>query len=116
MAHLESIAAGQYFDLVLSHTCPYQYRPTDLFLGFIDQSKVDNSMELWMSQLHEKITYGIWLWGHFHLDRVEAPCCEMLMHEVENLEAIEKRWATYLIEGTLPWWIPKSPIFYQFVE
>ena len=33
------------FDLVLSHTCPYSWQPFDLFLPFIDQSKVDNGTE-----------------------------------------------------------------------
>lgn len=114
MMNLESVAAGQYFDLVLSHTCPYQYRPTDLFLGCIDQSTVDNTMELWMSQLAEKITWDAWLWGHYHADRVEAPHCEILYSEIENLEDIEERWARYDETGELDWWIPKSPIFHMF--
>ena len=116
MANLETIAAGNHFDLVLSHTCPYQYRPTDLFLSFIDQSKVDNSMELWMSQLHEKIDYGIWCWGHYHADRIEAPYCEMFMHEVQELRELEERWRHYEDTGRLNWWLPKSPIFYEFTE
>ena len=114
MMNLESIAAGQHFDLVLSHTCPYQYRPTDLFLSCIDQSTVDNIMELWMSQLAEKITWGAWLWGHYHADRVEAPHCEMFYQEIEPLEHIEDRWYKYTQTGELDWWLPKSPIFYQF--
>ena len=116
MANLTRIAAGEHFDLVLSHTCPYQYRPEDLFLNGIDQSRVDNSMELWMSQLSETITYGVWLWGHYHEDRVEAPYCEMFMHEVDPLEHIEERWERYRQTGNLDWWLPKSPIFYQFVR
>ena len=114
MATLELQHAWQHYDLVLSHTCPYQFRPTDLFLRGINQNDVDCSMELWMSQLHEKITYGVWLWGHYHADRVEAPRCEILYEEVENLEDIEARWNKYAETGELDWWIPKSPNFYMF--
>ncbi len=32
-------------DIVLSHTCPLRYEPTEVFLPFIDQSKVDKSTE-----------------------------------------------------------------------
>ena len=114
MMNLELMAAGQHFDLVLSHTCPYQYRPTDLFLSCIDQSQVDNTMELWMSQLSEKITWNAWLWGHYHADRIEAPHCEIFYNEIENLENIENRWTRYDETGELDWWIPRSPNFKNF--
>ena len=108
-AKLEKLAAGQHFDLVLSHTCPYRYMPTDLFLSCIDQNTVDNSMERWMDKLHDQIEFGIWCWGHYHQDRVEAPYCEMFMHEVEKLEDVEARWNRYRATGELDWWIPVSP-------
>lgn len=113
MGNLEMKAAGQYFDLVLSHTCPYQYRPTDLFLNGIDQSSVDNSMELWMSQLHEKIEYGIWLFAHYHADRIERPYIEIFYHEAESLEDIISRWKKYDKTGEIDWWIPKSPAYFM---
>ena len=113
---LELDAEGQHFDLVLSHTCPFDKMPTDLFLTGIDQSQVDNSMEQWMQKLMTKITFGIHLWGHFHADRIEAPYCEMFIHEVENLKDIEARWDRYTKTGELDWWVPKSPQFYMFKE
>lgn len=116
LAALETIAAGKHFDLVLSHTCPYRYRPTDLFLNMVDQSTVDSSMELWMDQLTEKISWGVWCWGHYHADRVEAPYCEIFLNEIENLEDIEARWARYRETGELDWWIPKSPNFYMYTK
>ena len=112
MANLETLAAGQHFDLVLSHTCPYQYRPTDLFLSFIDQSTVDCGMEFWMRQLSEKITWGVWLFAHYHIDRVEAPYVEIIFQEIEELGSIEKRWQRYRKNFELDWWIPKSQNFY----
>lgn len=113
---LGAVAAGQHFDLVLSHTCPFRYMPTDLFLNCIDQKSVDNSMEHWMDELHDKITFGLWCWGHYHSDRIEAPHCEMFMHEVEPLEHIEDRWYKYDQTGELDWWVPKSPNYYMFVK
>lgn len=111
---LECEAENRHFDLVLSHTCPLRYMPTDLFLNCIDQSAVDNTMERWMDELHNNITFGIHLWGHFHADRIEAPYCEMFMHEAESLEDIEARWARYHETGELDWWLPKAPNFYMF--
>lgn len=58
------------YDIVLSHTCPLSWEPTDLFLDFIDQSKVDNNMEKWFQGLEYQIGYKLWLWGHFHKTRV----------------------------------------------
>lgn len=55
-------------DYVLSHTCPYNTRPTHLFLSGIDQSKVDTSMEQWMQHLVDEniITFDKWYFGHYH--------------------------------------------------
>lgn len=114
MANLETLAEGQHFDLVLSHTCPHMYRPVDLFLSGLDQSTVDTSMEVWMNKLHSKITFSVWCWGHYHSDRIEAPYCEMFLHEVEPLEHIEDRWDKYTQTGELDWWVPKSPDFYKY--
>ena len=73
------------FDLVLSHTCPYSWRPIDLFLRGIDQSTVDNSMELWMDKLKDNINWGIWLFGHYHADRLERPHVE-IFYLIKNLQ------------------------------
>lgn len=58
------------FDLVLSHTCPIIYEPTDLFLSFIDQSKVDKTMERYLGELEHALDYRLWCWGHYHKNRV----------------------------------------------
>lgn len=58
------------FDLVLSHTCPIIYEPTDLFLSFIDQSKVDKTMERYLGELEHALDYRLWCWGHYHKYRV----------------------------------------------
>lgn len=60
---------GWKIDVVLSHTTPYQYRPTDKFMSSIDQYKVDNSTEQWLRSIEERLTYDKWYAGHYHCDR-----------------------------------------------
>lgn len=108
MTNLENLSKGQEFDLILSHTCPLSFQPTDMFLNFIDQSTVDNSMEVWMEELANTVQWNIWLWAHYHIDRVEAPHCEIFYTEVENLCDIEQRWKKYDETGELDWWLPMS--------
>lgn len=59
---------GRSWDMVLSHTCPFTMQPRHLFLSMVDQSKVDNSMELWLDDLRTKIDYSHWWWAHYHGD------------------------------------------------
>ena len=99
------------FDLVLSHTCPCSWQPTDLFLRGIDQTAVDNTMEIWMDKLKDEMDWGLWLFGHYHQDRIELPHVEMFYTEIEDLETIENRWRKYDETGEIDWWIPKSPKF-----
>jgi len=66
----EQLALMDHYDIVLSHTCPIQYEPTDLFLGCVDQTMVDKSMERWMGKLERQMDYKLWLFGHYHQYRV----------------------------------------------
>jgi len=56
-------------DIVLSHTCPIIFEPTDLFLSNINQSMVDKSMERLLGEIEYKLSYKAWFWGHFHAFR-----------------------------------------------
>ena len=56
-------------DLVLSHTCPIIFEPTDLFLSTIDQSAVDKSMERYLGNIEYNLNYKVWCWGHYHIWR-----------------------------------------------
>lgn len=116
MSAIEHRYKGQHFDFVLSHTCPYSYEPTDMFLSFVDQSTVDNSMEKWMDEFRRTITYNVWAFGHFHNDRVEAPHIEMFYNDFEDIELLLVRWYKYEESGELDWWIHKSPKFYMEKE
>ena len=69
-------------ELILSHTCPSIFEPTDLFLSQIDQSMVDISMERYLGRIEFKIPYKVWAWGHYHQHR-EYPrkqVCPSLTH------------------------------------
>lgn len=100
---------GIEFDLILSHTCPLSWEPTDLFLRGVDQSKVDKSMEIWLDQVKDLIGWKLWLFGHYHADRIERPHVEQFYLEYEDLNTIWERWQKYDETKTLDWWIPKSP-------
>jgi 3-oxoacid CoA-transferase subunit A len=53
-------------DLVLSHTCPIMFEPTDLFLSVVDQSMVDKTMERYLGGIEYNLDYRAWCWGHYH--------------------------------------------------
>lgn len=112
-ACLKNASNYSHYDLILSHTCPYSWRPTDLFLSFVDQSTVDNTMELWMDTVKEKLNYKLWLYAHYHADRIERPGVEIFYGEFEDLETIEARWKKYEETNELDWWLPKSPNYYM---
>ena len=108
MRGIMNATAGKEFDFVFSHTCPISWEPRDLFIGGIDQSMVDKTMEVWMDKLKDNFTWKCWCFGHYHADRIERPCVEQFYNDYEDLENIWNRWydkETYCLE----WWLPKSP-------
>lgn len=60
---------GPSFDLILSHTCPCVFEPTDLFLSAVDQSTIDKTMERFLGEIEFELDYRAWMWGHFHAFR-----------------------------------------------
>lgn len=102
---------GKHYDFVLTHTAPIIWEPTDLFLSGINQSTVDKSTEEWLYKVSLSITWGHWLFGHYHADRIEAPYVEQFFEEYEDLDTIIERWERYDETGELEWWLPKSPMF-----
>ena len=70
-------------DVVLSHTVPYDYRPVDLFLTMIDQSTVDETTELWLGEIEEKLDYKWWYAGHYHTSRVRDKV-QIMFEEIEE--------------------------------
>jgi 3-oxoacid CoA-transferase subunit A len=85
---------ADHYNIVLSHTCPLAYQPTDLFLPQVNQSTVDNSTEKFLDDVRNIITpyYKAWLWGHYHEDRIESNRHIMLYRSILSLKDII-RWA-----------------------
>lgn len=75
-------------DGVLSHTCPYKYRPTETFLPFINQDTVDNSTEHWLDEIEDKLQYSKWLCGHWHIDK-KIDRMRFMMNDFECSDIIE---------------------------
>ena len=116
MAFAEKVLAPWNYDFILSHTAPISWEPTDLFLRGIDQSKVDKTMEIWLDKFKNMTNWKVWLFGHYHADRIERPYVEQFYTEVENLEDIWSRWQKYKETGELDWWLPKSENFWLDVN
>ena len=76
---------GQHFDVVLSHTCPLDWEPIDLFLPFIDQSTVDKRMECFLNKVKECITFDKYFFGHYHADRWERENVRQLYEDIIEL-------------------------------
>ena len=60
---------GQHIDIVLSHTCPLKYEPTEVFIKGINQIDVDKSMENFLDKVEESIDYDKWYCGHYHTEK-----------------------------------------------
>ena len=75
-------------DVVLSHTCPGKYIPTEMFLPTVDQSDVDHSTEEWIDKIEESLDYKAWFCGHWHTDK-RIDRMHFLYHGFESEESIE---------------------------
>ena len=60
-------------DYVFSHTAPLPYEPRHAFLPGLDQSAVDKSTEEWLGEIEQRLDYGKWYCGHYHIDDQEGP-------------------------------------------
>ena len=79
------------FDLVISHTCPGIYTPTDLFISGVDQSKVDRSMEQYLNEIELDLDYKRWAFGHYHADRLYPWCGGKQMLMLYNSNVVDLR-------------------------
>lgn len=106
MKNIQNKIYGENFDLVLTHTCPLSWQPTDLFLIGLDQNTVDNFMERTFDDIRKKINWKVWLFGHYHADRIERPGVEQFYRAIEDLNDIWCRWNE---NKELEWWRRKGP-------
>lgn len=63
---------GHRVDVVLSHTCPRRFEPTEVFLPGIDQSRVDKSTEDWLDTIEQALDYDAWYCGHYHTEKQDG--------------------------------------------
>ena len=112
MTMIEQEHFGKHYDVILTHTCPISWEPTDLFLPGLDQSSVDKTMELWLDEVKQKVNWNVWLFGHYHGDQLVRPGVEMYYKDIESWETIMKRWES---PDNLDWWLVKSPNYYMGV-
>lgn len=61
---------GNKVDVILSHTCPLKYEPTEVFMKGIDQSKIDKTTELFLDKVEDSAYYTKWYCGHYHTEKV----------------------------------------------
>lgn len=59
---------GKTYNVLLSHTCPFRFQPTFLFLGTVNQDNIDNSMELWLDRIWNNANIKEIYFGHYHGD------------------------------------------------
>ena len=68
-AYVEQQCRSKEFDIILSHTCPFKYEPTEMFIPGLDQSTVDDSTEHWLDTIEESVDYLAWFCGHWHTNK-----------------------------------------------
>ena len=59
----------KHIDIILSHTSPLKYEPTEVFIQGIYQSKVDKIMEIFLDKVEEIVDYDKWYCGHYHTEK-----------------------------------------------
>lgn len=79
---------GKSIDIMLTHVAPYNCEPIDLFMGWVDQSTVDVSLEHALNDLYLTMPFGAWCWGHYHQDRIINNKMIMLYDEYLDIEDI----------------------------
>ena len=70
-------------DVVLSHTVPLKYEPTEVFLPGVDQSRVDKSTEEWLGKIEARLQYRKWYCGHYHTEK-EVDRVRLMFEEIER--------------------------------
>lgn len=83
--------SGWCVDVVLSHTCPAKYTPTEAYFEGIDQSRVDKSTEKWLDGIEDRLGYQRWYCGHWHINK-HIDRMDFLFDSVEEFA-----------QGLVPW-------------
>ena len=75
-------------DIVLSHTVPLKYEPTEVFMPGVNQSKADKTTEIWLDQIENRLQYRHWYAGHYHTNK-DVGRLTILFDEIRELSAAE---------------------------
>lgn len=76
-------------DVVLTHTCPFDFEPIDMFISGIDQDSVDDSTEKWLQEIERKLNYKHWYAGHFHIDRKVNDKFALMFNDFVKLKEVQ---------------------------
>ena len=76
---------GNREDIILAHTCPYNNRPIECFMPGLDQSTVDESMELFLQEIVDSAEYNALYCGHWHTDKLDGKI-RIMFHDIIMLE------------------------------
>lgn len=107
--NIDAAISGKHYDFVFTHTCPISWEPRDLFLGFIDQSQVDKTMELWLDEVKDHVSWNIWCFGHYHADRIEKPFVEQFYYTYAPIDYLWSYWNNETVTDRAT---SKSPMYY----
>ena len=86
---------------MLTHTCPIDYLPTEMFISTRQNADIkrkpkkvnpkktfnpdiDRSTEFWLGELEKKIQYEVWYCGHYHVDK-QIDKIQMMYREIQPL-------------------------------
>lgn len=83
--YADLLATNLHYDLILTHTCPEKWIPTDMFIGGIDQSKVSRRMEIFLEGIENITDYDHWYFGHYHGNRDINDKATMLYQEIRRI-------------------------------
>ncbi len=89
MKNILAKVKGKHFDVVLTHTCPYKYEPTEVFLPGLDQNLVDKRMEHFLDKVEESIDYDKWYCGHYHTEK-EIDKIEFMFRDIKDFNVKNK--------------------------
>lgn len=89
-AYVEQQLENNKVDIILSHTCPFKYEPTEMFIPGIDQSTVDASTEHWLNHIEETTEYRAWFCGHWHINK-RIDKMHFLFHGFESSENFKEK-------------------------
>lgn len=75
-------------DVILSHTCPYEYMPREVFMSGIDQTKVDYTTEKFLDEVENNTKYTKWYCGHYHTEK-QIDKMEFMFGRIKNFDTGE---------------------------